>query len=47
MTSTPKEEREEMTGSIRYIKFSGKIDKFEEWKEKTKEISIKRASLNN
>ena len=39
MTPTPKEEREEMAGSFRYIKFSGDYDKFDEWKEKNKEIA--------
>ena len=27
-----------MAGSIRYIKFSGEYDKFDDWKDKTKEI---------
>ena len=39
MTSINKDEREDMTGSIRYIKFSGYCDKFDEWKEKTRDIS--------
>ena len=39
MTSNPKEEREEMEGSIRYIKLSVEYDKFYQWKENTKEIS--------
>ena len=34
-----KEERDEMAGSIRYIKFSGDDYKFDQWKEKTKAIS--------
>ena len=34
-----KEERYEMAGSIRYIKFSEDYDKFDDWKEKTKAIA--------
>ena len=45
MTSIPKEEREEMAGAIRYIKFSGDYDKFYEWKEKIKEITSHKGTL--
>ena len=38
MTSSTKDEIDNMTGSIRYIKFSGDYDKFDEWKENTKAI---------
>ena len=34
-----------MAGAIRYIKFSGYYDKFDEWKEKTKAISRYKAIL--
>ena len=34
-----KEEIYEMAGSIRYIKFSGDYDKFDEWKDNAKAIS--------
>ena len=34
-----KEEKYEMEGAIRYIKFIGNYEKFDEWKEKTKAIS--------
>ena len=34
-----KEEQDDMSGAIRYIKFIGDYEKFDEWKEKTKEIS--------
>ena len=37
--SSIKEERDEMAGNIRYIKFSGDYYKFDEWKEKTKAIA--------
>ena len=40
MTSSLKEEIEDMTGSIIYINFSGDYDKFYEWKGKTKAIVI-------
>ena len=39
MTSSTKDEVEEMAGSIRYIKFSGYYYKFYEWKDNTKEIT--------
>ena len=39
MKSSTKDEREEMSGAITYINFSGDYDKFDECKEKTKEIS--------
>ena len=29
-----------MAGAIRYTKFSGNFDKFDEWEEKTKAITI-------
>ena len=32
MISITKDEREDMEGTIRYIKFSGGYDKFDEWK---------------
>ena len=38
-TSRIKEERDEISGAIRYIKLSEYYDKFDECKEKTKEIS--------
>ena len=38
MTSRTKDERDEMAGAIRYIKFTGEYDNFEEWREKTKAI---------
>ena len=38
MISSLKEEREGMSGAIRYIKFSGDYDKFDQCKEKTKAI---------
>ena len=38
MTSSTKDERDEMAGAIRYIKFTGEYDNFEEWREKTKAI---------
>ena len=38
MTSRPKEEREDMAEAIKYIKSSGKYEKFYEWKKKTKSI---------
>ena len=34
-----------MDGDIRYIKFSGNYDKFDEWKENTKVISIHKGTL--
>ena len=34
-----------MAGPIRYIKFSGDYDEFDEWKEKTKEISSHKGIL--
>ena len=34
-----KYERYDMSEAIRDIKFSGDYDKFDEWKEKTKEIA--------
>ena len=37
--SSIKEERYEMAGDIRYIKFSGDYENFDEWKENTKAIS--------
>ena len=37
--SSTKDEKEGMDGAIRYIKFCGDYDKFDEWKEKTKSIS--------
>ena len=45
MTSIPKEEREKITGAIRYIKFSGDYDMFYEWKEKIKEITSHKGTL--
>ena len=36
--SSIKEERDETAGAIRYIKFSGDYDKFDERKEKTKKL---------
>ena len=36
--SSIKEERDDMYGAIRYIKFSGDYDNFDDWKEKTKAI---------
>ena len=44
MASSTKYEREEMGGSIRYIKFSGDYDKFDKCKEKTKSIARHGAS---
>ena len=43
--SSIKDERGEMAGSISYIKFSGDYDKFDEWKENTKPISIHKVIL--
>ena len=39
ITSSPRERREDKAGAIRYIKFSGKYNKFHEWKEKIKAIA--------
>ena len=39
MTSSTKDEREEMVGAIRYIKFSGDYDKFYEWNKNTNTIA--------
>ena len=39
MTSSTKDEIDEVSGAISYIKFSGDYDNFYEWKEKTKMIS--------
>ena len=38
MTSITKDERYEITGYIRYIKFSGDYNKFDSWKEEKKSI---------
>ena len=38
MKPSPREEREEMSGAIRYINFSGDYENFDEWKENTKAI---------
>ena len=45
MTSSPKEEREDMAVAIRYIKFSGNYNRFDEWKEKTKAVAIHKGIL--
>ena len=34
-----KDQRYDMEGTIKYIKFSGDKENFDEWKENTKEIS--------
>ena len=34
-----------MAGAIRYIKFSGDYDKFDEWKDKTKSIASHKGIL--
>ena len=40
--SSSKDEREETDGAIRYIKFSGDYDKFDELRENKKSIVIKK-----
>ena len=45
--SNIKEERDDMPGDIRYIKFSGDYDKFDECKESTNSISIHKGILKN
>ena len=44
--SSIKEDGYYMDGSIRYIKFSRDYDKFDEWKDKTKEITRHKGILN-
>ena len=41
-----KEERYYMTDPIKYIKFSGYYDKFDEWKENTKAILGHKGIIN-
>ena len=45
MTSSTNDGIEDMSGSIRYIKFSDDYDNFDEWKENTKENSRHEAIL--
>ena len=47
MTSSTKDEKEEMAGAIRYIKFSRDCGKFDECNSKTKEISIHKGIIKN
>ena len=41
-----KEERDDVAGAMRWIKFSGNYDKFDERKEKANEISKHKVILN-
>ena len=43
--SSTREKRYEMDIAIRYIKFSGDYDKFDEWKGKTKVIATNKGIL--
>ena len=45
MTSITKDKIKEISGAIRYIKFSGDYDKFDECKEQTKAIFIHKGVL--
>ena len=44
--SSNKEEIDEITGDIRYIKFSGYYDKFYEWEEKPRQLQYTREFLS-
>ena len=39
-----KEEKDELTGAMRYIKFSGYCDKLDKWKEKPRQLQYTRVS---